>query len=249
MMFLLMSGVIIVYTLRVNMSVAAPKMTEDLNWSESQKGYVLSAFYWGYAAGQIPFSRLAQVILSLRIVQFLNFSSSCNFYIFQIYGAKHLFGFSVIVPSILSMLVPIACKESYPVALFIRAILGFCESASFPCVFHFFPRWIPTAEKTSMIATVFSGMYVGEIIGFSLSGVLVDSVIIANGQDIGGWPSVFYVFGIVGILWYPYWTYMAYETPEEHPYMEKEELLLIRQGIDAIIFFVNCVVCDSIVCT
>lgn len=56
-----MSGVIIVYCLRVNISVAVPKMKEDLGWSESQKGYVLSAFYWGYAAGQIPFSTLAQV--------------------------------------------------------------------------------------------------------------------------------------------------------------------------------------------
>lgn len=148
----------------------------------------------------------------------------------QIYGAKHLFGFSVIVPSILTMIVPVACKESYPFALFIRAILGFCESASFPCVFHFFPAWVPSEEKTIMISTVYSGMYIGEIIGFSLSGVLVDSEIMIGGQNIGGWPGVFYLFGAIGILWYPYWTYMAYETPEEHEYMTKEELLYIRQG-------------------
>ena len=38
MMFLLMSGVLVVYTLRVNISVAANKMTEDLGWSEKEKG-------------------------------------------------------------------------------------------------------------------------------------------------------------------------------------------------------------------
>ena len=58
---MLCSGVIIVYTLRVNMSVAAPKMRDDLGWSDSQKGLVLSSFYWGYAAGQIPASYIAQV--------------------------------------------------------------------------------------------------------------------------------------------------------------------------------------------
>lgn len=62
MIFMLCSGVIIVYTLRVNMSVAAPKMTDELNWTEAQKGYVLSAFYWGYALGQLPASFVAQVL-------------------------------------------------------------------------------------------------------------------------------------------------------------------------------------------
>lgn len=35
------SGLAVVYTLRVNMSVAAQKMRDELNWSESDKGYVL----------------------------------------------------------------------------------------------------------------------------------------------------------------------------------------------------------------
>jgi len=41
MAMLLLSGICIVYTLRVNMSVAAVKMEDDLDWSESQKGFVL----------------------------------------------------------------------------------------------------------------------------------------------------------------------------------------------------------------
>lgn len=35
------SGAAVVYTIRVNMSVAAVKMKEELDWSESQKGYIL----------------------------------------------------------------------------------------------------------------------------------------------------------------------------------------------------------------
>lgn len=209
MIFMMMSGLIIVYTLRVNMSVAAPKMKIDLGWSESEKGYVLSSFYWGYALGQLPASRLA-----------------------QIYGAKHIFGLSVLIPSILTLIVPVACKESFPFALFIRGILGFFESASFPCLYHFFPNWIPISEKTIMIATVYSGMYIGEIIGFSLSGVIVEADVMMGGQNVGGWPGVFYLFGTIGILWYPYWLYMAYETPEDHKYMSDSELLLIRRGRD-----------------
>ena len=61
MILMLCSGVVIVYTLRVNMSVAVSAMKDELGWTEEQKGYVLSAFYWGYAAGQLPASYLAQV--------------------------------------------------------------------------------------------------------------------------------------------------------------------------------------------
>lgn len=39
MVFMLFTGVLIVYTLRVNMSVAAPKMKDELGWSEVEKGY------------------------------------------------------------------------------------------------------------------------------------------------------------------------------------------------------------------
>lgn len=47
MIFLLASGIAINYTLRVNVSVAAVTMEEALNWSERQKGLVLSSFYIG----------------------------------------------------------------------------------------------------------------------------------------------------------------------------------------------------------
>lgn len=182
-------------------------MKDELNWSEKEKGYVLSSFYWGYACGQLPSSLFAQR-----------------------FGAKHIFGLSVLVPSVLTLLVPLACKSSFAGALLLRALIGFSESASFPCLFHFFPHWVPGAEKTSMITTALAGMYIGEIIGFSLSGVLIEAQISINGQDWGGWPSVFYIFGVAGIVWYPYWVYMAYESPDAHPSISAAELKFIKQG-------------------
>lgn len=35
------SGVLVVYTLRVNMSVACVDMADDLNWTDAEKGLVL----------------------------------------------------------------------------------------------------------------------------------------------------------------------------------------------------------------
>eukprot|EP00981_Chlorochromonas_danica_P015105 scaffold10498_cov179-Ochromonas_danica.AAC.7 len=174
MAFLLFTGITIVYALRVNISVAAQDMRDELDWSESQKGLVLSAFYWGYAAGQIPSARLVQT-----------------------YGAKWFFGFSVLIPSFLTLFVPAACKNSYGLALFIRAFIG---------------------------------MYMGEMIGFSLSGSLASADIVIEGVNYGKWPCVFYFFGVLGLLWFPFWAIYAYEYPHDHPTISREELKLIQEG-------------------
>lgn len=207
MILLLSSGILICYTLRVNISVAAQKMRDDLGWTENQKGSVLSAFYVGYACGQIPAARWAQV-----------------------YGARRMFGLSILIPSILTLLVPLACKQSFVFALLIRSILGLFESSCFPAVYSFFPKWIPLKEKTIMVATTMSGIYLGEIIGFSFSGYLIQSNVMIGGVDFGGWSSVFYFFGMVGVLWYPLWCWLAYEDPNSHPYITPEEIALIADN-------------------
>jgi len=101
---LLFSGIAIVYILRVNMSVAVDAMTVQMNWSESQENLVLSSFYWGYALGQIPSTKLANR-----------------------YGFKLFFGLSILLPSLLTLLVPLACATNFTLLLLLRAAIGLCE--------------------------------------------------------------------------------------------------------------------------
>jgi hypothetical protein len=138
--------------------------------------------------------------------------------------------FSVIVPSILTLFVPLAARTSLGWTLFIRCLIGLLESPSFPAVYHFFPVWIPLPEKTLMIPAVASGMYLGEIFGFSLSGVFVETDLQLGDQDWGGWQLVFYVFGLCGILWFPYWAFFAYETPDDHPSISEGEKAYLKEG-------------------
>jgi hypothetical protein len=63
----------------------------------------------------------------------------------------------------------------------------------------------------------------------------VDSNIVANNVQIGSWPSVFYVFGFLGVIWFPYWMYFAYERPDVHPYMSQAEKEYILKGIASLI--------------
>jgi len=133
-----------------------------------------------------------------------------------------------------------ACRSSFAVALILRCIIGFTESASFPAVYHFFPIWVPLEEKTLMIPFIASGMYMGEIVGFPMSGVLCGSDINIGGYSYGGWSSVFYIFGLAGILWFPFWALRAYESPDDHPHISKEEVMWIKKGMLYFACFITC---------
>lgn len=70
----------------------------------------------------------------------------------------------------------------------------------------------------------------GEMIGFSLSGSLASADIVIEGVNYGKWPCVFYFFGVLGLLWFPFWAIYAYEYPHDHPTISREELKLIQEG-------------------
>ena len=206
----LFTGVLINYCLRVNMSIAASEITHDLNWTNYQKGLLLSSFFWGYSFGQIPSTLFAQR-----------------------YGHKYLFGYAIFFSSFITLFIPISCHTSFSFALTTRALTGLMSSALFPSSYHFFPRWIPLSEKTLMISIFGSGMYMGEIIGFSVSGFLVgtNSSMEINNFQIGGWPSAFYFFGVIGLCWTPFYFWNVYGSPEEHPTITLEEKHLILKGL------------------
>jgi MFS family permease len=114
--------------------------------------------------------------------------------------------------------------------LFMRCLIGIFESLAFPAIFQFIPIWIPLEEKTLMVPFIYSGMYVGTIVSFSVSSEMLETVIMMGSSDFGGWDACFYVFGLLGIAWFPYWAMMAYETPRDHPGISAEELTLINEG-------------------
>ena len=70
----------------------------------------------------------------------------------------------------------------------------------------------------------------GEIIGFALSGALIGTDVKVGGIQVGGWASVFYLYGLFGIVWFPFFLWRVYNTPEEHPSISTEEISCIREG-------------------
>nr|CAD7406377.1 unnamed protein product [Timema cristinae] len=66
-----------------------------------------------------------------------------------------------------------------------------------------------------MASLAFAGSYVGTVVSLPVCGVLANEL---------GWPSIFYVFGVVGLIWFIIWMYVVKEGPEMDPKISPQEL-------------------------
>lgn len=75
-------------------------------------------------------------------------------------------------------------------------------------------RWVPVQERSRSLAFVYSGMFVGSILGLAVSPHLIQML---------HWPSVFYIFGTFGLFWHLVWNQCASNSPQEDPYITPTE--------------------------
>jgi ACS family sodium-dependent inorganic phosphate cotransporter len=143
-------GCIIAYTDRVNISVAAVAMKEHFGWSQTQKGFVLAAFWVGYLAFMFVAGLLANR-----------------------FGGKRIVGWSVLAWSIFTLLTPRAAMVSIAVLIGARIAMGVGEAGMYPGAYELLSRWAPPGERARAIALMNSGVPLGTLIGLMGSGWLV----------------------------------------------------------------------------
>lgn len=47
----------------------------------------------------------------------------------------------------------------------------------------------------------------------------------------GGWPLAFYIFGVLGIIWFIFWLCLVYDTPNSHPRISPAERTYIERAV------------------
>lgn len=60
--------------------------------------------------------------------------------------------------------------------------------------------------------------YIGSSIGVSICYPIFGLI-----MKTSSWENVFHFCGIVGTIWYIFWIYFVYDTPEEHPRIHEKE--------------------------
>jgi MFS transporter, ACS family, solute carrier family 17 (sodium-dependent inorganic phosphate cotransporter), other len=136
------------------------------------------------------------------------------------FGGKRVLGAGVALWSIATFLTPIA-TASFALLLFMRAALGVGEAINFPAIHSIAARWTPASERARAISLHLSGTALGTIIALLAS----PPIIIAF-----GWEAVFYISGLIGLLWLALWWWKAADRPEDSPGVSAAEMAEIRAG-------------------
>ena len=150
LVLLMFLAIVIGYSDRVNISVAAVAMKEQLGWTQTTKGFVLSSFFIGYMS-----CMFISGWLCLRL------------------GGKQVLGAAVLWWSIFTLLTPVAAATSVPVLIAARIGMGMGEAAMFPAAFQLVGRWMTPADRARGIATVTSGIPLGTVLGLMVTGWIV----------------------------------------------------------------------------
>ncbi|KAJ8959058.1 hypothetical protein NQ318_022314 [Aromia moschata] len=185
-----------------NKTSPTPDTTGEFNWDEATQGIVLGSFFYGYVLTQVPGGRLA-----------------------ELFGGKLVYGIGVLVTALFTLLSPIAARTNFTLFIIVRVLEGMGEGVTFPSMHAMLARWIPPLERSKFAAYVYAGTNFGTILSLPLSGWLCSLM------DGDGWPLSFYLFGVLGIIWFFFWMYFVYDTPSSHPRIDRQEHAFIIASI------------------
>ncbi|CAG2063118.1 unnamed protein product [Timema podura] len=139
----------------------------------------------------------------------------------EIIGARRVFGYSMLAASIITVVTPAAANLSYIAVIILRVLLGLMLGATWPAIHPMTARWIPPMERSQFISNMMASS-LGAAITMPVCGYLIASL---------GWESVFYVTGVVGLLWSIAWFLVVFDSPAQHPRISNKERLFIENAI------------------
>lgn len=227
--FLSSFGFFVVYSLRVNLSVAMvdmlnttshhtstnhgsvcpahydpprPKRNHTVSvydWDSETQGWILGSFFYGYILTQIPGGYLAGRL-----------------------GPKWLLGFGILGTVLFTLLTPVAADWGAGYLIAVRVIEGIGEGVTFPAMYTMWAAWAPPLERSRLLTISYIGAQLGTVIALPLSGEICFYL---------DWTYVFYLFGAVGLVWFFLWAALAFNSPNDHPRISEQERLYIISSL------------------
>ncbi|KAG9337989.1 hypothetical protein JZ751_027326 [Albula glossodonta] len=128
-------------------------------------------------------------------------------YLARKYGAKWLLGLGILGTVIFTLLTPLAADLGPGYLIAVRVLEGIGEGVTFPAMHSMWASWAPPLERSRLLTISYTGAQLGTVVALPLSGQICYYL---------DWTYVFYVFGIIGLLWFILWTAMVSSTPDTH---------------------------------
>jgi len=191
------------YADRSSMSIAGTDMTKELGMSSVQLGFIFSAFSWAYVVGQLP-----------------------GGYLLDRFGAKKMYGWSLTLWSLVTLVVGFVGLVSTPVLVSVgilfglRLLLGIVEAPAFPANARITTMWFPTKERGQATAVFNSAQYLATAMFAPLIGWMTFTF---------GWRLGFYALGVLGMVMAIVW-FRWMNVPSKHKRVTATEIDTIRAG-------------------
>ena len=189
------------YADRATLSMTGPAIAKQLAMSPVAMGYALSSFAFAYVLAQVPGGMLLDR-----------------------FGSKRVYVWALILWSIFTLLqgaAGILTGFAAAAALFaLRFLMGLAEAPCFPANARVVASWFPSAERGTASAVFNAAQYFSLVAFAPLMGWLVHDF---------GWPSVFYVMGVLGLLAAAVFAGFV-RTPQRHRWVRPTELDRIEKG-------------------
>jgi MFS family permease len=84
-----------------------------------------------------------------------------------------------------------------------------------------FAKWAPESERSRIVSIALSGVPFGTVLTNMLSGYLAVEY---------GWSSIFYIFGLTGIVWCLVWLIVVRRSPEHDRWISEKERNYIMEN-------------------
>ncbi|XP_012786141.2 probable small intestine urate exporter [Ochotona princeps] len=135
-------------------------------------------------------------------------------YVAGVLGAKYVVGAGLFFTSVLSLLIPVSADAGVAALIVVRVIQGITQDMVLTSQYSLWVRWAPPVERSQLINIATSGTMLGSFIVLLVGGFICQAI---------GWPYVFYIFGGIGCVCCLLWFSLAYDDPENHPFISADE--------------------------
>lgn len=143
----------------------------------------------------------------------------------ELYGPKWFLTCAMTVSSVFTALIPAMATASPWAVMVCRIIQGLSQGFFFPSIQYLLGKWAPLSERSRMASFVYAGGPLGTVICMPVTGWISASAI--------GWPSAFYLYAILGMIWSLAWLWFGSNTPAENDLISDEEKRYIEETTGA----------------
>ena len=127
-------------------------------------------------------------------------------YLSDRFGGKWVLGLGGLFWSLFTLLTPASAALGISVLLACRFLMGVAEAVTWPSIYSLYSRWVHPDRRGSAVGLMNSGIAGGSVIALICTPWLI---------SVWSWQGAFYVYGLLGILWFAVWAPLARSRPAD----------------------------------